>query len=298
MPRKRKGRPIHGWLVLDKPLEMSSSQAVGKARWLLQAQKAGHGGTLDPLATGVLPIAFGEATKTSQYAMDGRKSYSFHVRFGERRATDDAEGEVLATSTVRPSEEGLRGVLDQFIGDIDQIPPIYSALKIGGERAYALARAGEMPQMTPRRVRIDDLRFVAQISNDEAAFEVDCGKGTYVRSLARDISSAVGALGYVSRLERTRVGPFTRADAISLEKLEQFCHKGAVEAVLHSIEAVLDDIPAVPLTKSQADLLRHGQTVALGLCDMQTALAMCDDQAVALATVSEGAIKPVRVFNL
>lgn len=298
MPRKRKGRPLHGWLIIDKPLEISSSQVVGKARWLSKAQKAGHGGTLDPLASGLLPIAFGEATKTTSYAMDGRKTYQFHVTFGESRTTDDAEGDVVATSDVRPSMAEVEAVLPQFVGDIQQVPPAFSALKVDGKRAYELARAGDAPEMQARTVSIHGLALESVVDEHIIAFVVDCGKGTYVRSLARDIAEALGTVGYVSLLRRTKVGPFTLEHAISLEKLEEVCKKNAVEEVLRPIEDVLDDIPAVSLTQSQADDLRFGRAIEVAVPDTDVALAMYGTTPVALSTVTAGLLKPVRVFNI
>lgn len=304
MARRRKGQPIHGWLNLDKPLGLSSSQAVGKVKRLLDAQKAGHGGTLDPLATGVLPIALGEATKTSAYILDGDKGYRFTVRWGEARATDDAEGAVVATSDVRPTEDEIRAALPQFVGAIAQVPPAYSAIKVAGERAYALARAGEGPALEPRAVRIDRLALVEVPDPDHATFEVDCGKGTYVRSLARDVAAALGTHGYVSALCRTRTGPFGLETAISLDALDAACHKGAALSHLLPVSDALDDIPAVPLTGPQADRLRGGQRVRivpatadpLGIEGL--VLATHAGQPVALADLSAGELQPRRVFNL
>ena len=304
MSRKRNGIPLNGWLVLDKPPNVSSSQAVGRARWLARAQKAGHGGTLDPLATGLLPIAFGEATKTSNYVVDGCKSYIFHVFFGQSRTTDDAEGEIVQTSDVRPSENDVKAVLGHFIGQIDQVPPTFSAIKVNGERAYKLARAGVPPVMPTRSVRVNDVRLTQVLSEDEMAFTVDCGKGTYVRSLARDIACALGTFGFVSLLRRTRAGPFTLDHAISLEKLEEVCHGDSVKQYLRPIEDVLDDIPAIPLTKSQANKLRSGQALSIKPSDLpcvsvehSTVLATEAGCAVALSIVVDGVLKPVRVFN-
>ncbi len=208
MARRRKGTPIHGWLILDKPLGPSSSGCVGKLKWLTGAQKVGHGGTLDPLASGVLPIAFGEATKTSSYAMDGSKTYEFDVTWGTSTETCDAEGDVIASSDARPTEEQINAALPSFIGDIDQIPPKFSAIKIDGQRAYELARKGEEVDIKSRPVTIHDLRVVRIVDSNTASFEVDCGKGTYVRSLARDLALHLGCEGHISRLRRTAVGPF------------------------------------------------------------------------------------------
>src|ERR1700674_70194 len=212
MARRKKGKAIHGWLVLDKPAGMTSTQAVGAVRRLFGARKAGHGGTLDPLASGVLPIALGEATKTVPFVMDGRKEYRFTLRFGEARATEDAEGEVIATSDLRPTDEAIRSALPAFVGDIEQVPPAFSALKIEGKRAYDLARAGEPVDLKPRRVLIERLALLGRPDTDHADFVVSCGKGTYIRSLGRDLELSLGTVGHLSALRRTAVGPL-REDA-------------------------------------------------------------------------------------
>src|SRR5262249_44748996 len=206
---RARGQRGGGWVVRDKPLGMGSTQAVGKVRWLFQAEKAGHGGTLDPLATGVLPIALGEATKTVPFVMDGRKEYRFTLRFGEARSTEDAEGAVTANSDVRPSDEAIRAALPRFLGTIEQMPPAFSALKIDGKRAYDLARAGETVELKPRQVTIERLEFLARPDVDHADFVVACGKGTYIRSLGRDLALALGTVGHLSALRRTVAGPFT-----------------------------------------------------------------------------------------
>jgi tRNA pseudouridine55 synthase len=315
MGRKKKGHPVHGWLVLDKPLGLSSTQALAKARWLLQAEKAGHAGTLDPLATGVLPLALGEATKTISYAVDGAKTYRFAVRFGTATTTDDAEGEVCGTSDARPGTAELQILLGRFTGVIEQVPPRFSAIKLGGVRAYALARAGDTVEMAPRRVRIERLALLERPDADHAVFEVDCGKGTYVRSLARDLAQAAGTVGHVTELRRTRVGPFTLAQAISLDELATLAQTPAVERLLRPIETVLDDIPALALTDAEAHRLRQGQTVALlRRSDVErltaalaqapadggseaTVVAVCAGRAVALARLDGGQLRPVRVLN-
>ncbi|MCB1434553.1 MAG: tRNA pseudouridine(55) synthase TruB, partial [Alphaproteobacteria bacterium] len=222
---KKRGNPVHGWVILDKPYGMTSTQAVGKVRWLFNAQKAGHGGTLDPLATGLLPIALGEATKTVSHAMDGRKIYRFTAHWGEERSTDDLEGEVTAQSVERPTVTQIEAILPRFTGEIQQAPPAFSAIKVAGERAYDLARAGEAVDLAPRPVHIEDLNLVDIPDTDHATFEVTCGKGTYIRSLARDMGRALACLGHVSMLRRIAVGPFTETDMISLEKLEELRHK-------------------------------------------------------------------------
>jgi tRNA pseudouridine55 synthase len=213
---KRPKQKVDGWVVLDKPLGMGSTQAVGRVRWLFTAAKAGHGGTLDPLATGVLPIALGEATKTVPFVMDGRKEYRFTLRFGQARSTDDGEGAVTATSDDRPSDEAIRAALPRFTGCFEQMPPAFSALKIGGQRAYDLARAGQAVDLKPRAVTIDRLELLSRPDADHADFVVTCGKGTYIRSLGRDLARALGTVGHLSALRRTAVGPFREELAISL----------------------------------------------------------------------------------
>jgi len=267
MARKRKGDPVHGWIVLDKPVGMTSTRAVGRVRWLLNAQKAGHGGTLDPLASGILPIALGEATKTSAYIMDGAKTYRFTVAWGVQTDTDDTEGESIQTSDLRPTPEAIEAILEDFVGTISQMPPQYSALKVDGERAYDIARSGEEVKLLPREVQIDRLEIVNHPDDSHTVFEVDCGKGTYVRSLARDFGRKLGCFGHVSALRRTRVGPFCEADIILLEKLEELSHIGArqedLAQVIRSVETVLDDIPALAVNASDAARLKNGQAVIL-----------------------------------
>ena len=307
MARKRRGRPVHGWLVLDKPLQMSSAQAVAKARRLLDAEKAGHGGTLDPLATGVLRVALGEATKTVAWAMNGSKTYRFTLRWGEARSTDDAEGEVTATSPVRPDAEAIAAVLPRFTGEILQRPPAYSALKVLGERAYDLARAGEAVALEPRRVRIERLTLLAMPDADHAEFEAVVGKGTYIRALARDIALALGTVGHVASLRRTRVGPFGEAQAISLENLASLVHSPRPLEHLLPVETALDDIPALAVTEAEADRLRCGQAVLplrpsdramlLELGDGHWVRATCKEKLVALARIAGGTLRPVRVLN-
>ncbi len=263
MGSKRKGRPLHGWLVIDKPVGMTSTQVVGRTRRLLSAGKAGHGGTLDPNATGVLPIAFGEATKTVAYAMDGRKIYGFTVRWGEARDTDDIEGAVTETSDLRPDRTAIEAVLPDFTGVIDQIPPRYSAIKVDGARSYDLARAGEQVALAPRPVRIDSLRLVDTPDADHAVFEAVCGKGAYIRALARDMAVALGTTGHLTALRRLSVGPFSLKEAITLEQLTALAEKSAAESALLPVETPLDDIPAVALTEAEAQRMRCGHCVAL-----------------------------------
>jgi len=298
---KRPKNKVDGWVVLDKPLGLGSTQAVGKVRWLFAAEKAGHGGTLDPLATGVLPIALGEATKTVPFIMDGHKEYRFTLRFGEARATDDGEGDVTATSDVRPIDEAIRTALGRFIGDIEQMPPAFSALKIGGQRAYDLARAGEPVELKPRTVTIDRLELLARPDADHADFVVGCGKGTYIRSLGRDLARALGTVGHLSALRRTAVGPFREEAAISLPKLEALGHIPPLLGALVPVATALDDIPALALTGTQADRLRHGQAVLLTRDAPPSGTlvrAETGSKLVALVRSDGVALQPVRVFNL
>ena len=321
MGRRRKGQPINGWLIVDKPEGMTSTAAVGKARWLLNAAKAGHGGTLDPLATGLLPIAFGEATKTVQFVMDGAKRYRFTVRWGERRDSEDADGALLETAEARPDEAAIRAALPGFVGDIQQIPPRYSAIKVEGQRAYDLARDDVDFELEPRRVHVTRLELVAMPDPDHAVFEVDSGKGFYVRGLARDLAAALGCLGHVSTLRRLRVGPFTEERAISLSKLEELGHSAARLEHLVPVKTALDDIPALALIDAEADRLRNGQAVQVlrtadlhsvqDLSDGDLVCAMHGDTPVALTRLDRGEdgpmpgrfrpvlqLRPVRVLNL
>lgn len=301
MARRKKGDKIDGWVVLDKPVGLGSTPAVSRVRRLFGAQKAGHGGTLDPLASGVLPIALGEATKTVPFVMDGRKEYRFTLKFGEARSTEDSEGEVTASSEVRPTDQAIRGALSAFIGEIEQVPPAYSALKIDGQRAYDLARAGEAVEMKSRKVRIDSLELLARTDRDHADLVVTCGKGTYIRSLGRDLAVALGTVGHLSALRRTAAGPFREEAAISLPKLEALGHIPALLGALVPVVTALDDIPALALTEAQADQLRHGQPVFLtrDAPSSGTLLrAEFDERLVALVRSDGTSIQPVRVFNL
>ncbi|MCF8495105.1 MAG: tRNA pseudouridine(55) synthase TruB [Alphaproteobacteria bacterium] len=310
MARTRKGEKIDGWINLDKPSGMTSTQAVARVRRLLNAQKAGHAGTLDPLATGILPIALGEATKTIPFAQDALKTYSFTVSWGEQRDTDDSEGTVIATSAHRPAPEDIEKGLVAYRGHILQTPPQYSALKIGGKRAYDLARAGEEIDLQPREVFIEDLRLTA-VEMDKADFLMICGKGTYVRSIARDLARDMGTCGYVSTLRRERVGAFGADRAISLDNLEKMQDSPALGSALLPLDFALDDIPALTVRDFEAARLRSGQALAFisrpdferlreaGLAEesSSTALAVFGGKAVALVEISGGSIQPVRVFN-
>jgi tRNA pseudouridine55 synthase len=302
---KIKRTPVHGWVILDKPYGMSSTQAVGKVRYLFNAEKAGHGGTLDPLASGLLPIALGEATKTVSHAMDGRKVYRFTAAFGEERTTDDLEGEVTLRSDRRPTQSEIEEILPRFTGEIMQAPPAFSAIKVDGERAYDLARAGEAVELAERPVMIEALKLI-EAAPDHATFEVTCGKGTYIRSLARDMARALGTVAHVSSLRRVAVGPFTEAHMISLEKLSDLSHKApggdAINGVLLPIETVLDGIPALAIDEEKARRLRQGQPVLLRGANAPIAedavLVMSGGKPLGLGQISEGTLKPKRLFNL
>jgi tRNA pseudouridine55 synthase len=303
---KRKKTPIHGWIALDKPYGMGSTQALGKVRWLLNAEKAGHGGTLDPLASGLLPIALGEATKTVSYAMDGRKVYRFTAKWGEERNTDDLEGQVTVTSDQRPSQGEIEAILPRFTGEIMQAPPAFSAIKVDGERAYDLARSGEQVELAARPILIEALRLTDLPDVDHATFEVTCGKGTYIRSLARDIGRALGSAAHVTMLRRIAVGPFAESDMISLEKLEELSHKApggdAMNGVLHPIATVLDGIPALAVDESGTQRLRQGQPIPLGGAIVpdtdDTVLITHGGEPVGIGQVEHGMLKPKRLFNL
>jgi len=304
---KREKRNVHGWLVLDKPVGMTSTHAVSIIRRLFAARRAGHAGTLDPLASGCLPIALGEATKTVPFVMDGRKLYCFTVRWGEERDTDDAEGRVTETSNDRPSPEAIRALLPTFTGSIEQVPPLYSAIKVDGERAYDLARDGEMMELKPRPVEISRLELVDAPNSDHTVLAAECGKGTYVRALARDLGRALGCFGHVSALRRTSVGPFGEETMILLEDLEALCHRaaageGSLADALMSVETALDDIPALAVGRADAARLQRGQVALLRGRDAPIfrgpVYVTVEGQLLALAEVDRGEIVPKRVFNL
>jgi len=308
LARKRKGIAIDGWLAIDKPVGIGSTNVVAMVRRTLNAAKVGHGGTLDPLASGILPIALGEATKTVQWVMDGAKTYRFTVCFGQARTTDDLEGEVCATSDVRPDAAAIRAVLGQFTGAISQVPPIYSAIKVDGERAYDLARAGEEVELKARTVTIHRLDLLSMPDADHAEFEVLCGKGTYVRSLARDISQALGTVGHVTFLRRVACGRFTLENAISLDNFTSLGQLSALRAYLLPIETALDDIPALALTAAEARRLQCGQVLSLSRLESRFQVpdnasdlvvrAMDGSRLVALACIDRDEIRSVRVLNL
>ena len=298
MGRKRHGRPVHGWFIFDKPLGMTSTQAVAKVRHAFDAAKAGHAGTLDPLASGVLPIALGEATKVVAKAMDGAKAYRFTIRWGEERDTDDAEGQVIGRNDSRPSVVEIEAALAQFVGEIEQVPPAFSAIKVDGARAYDLARGGAPPILPARLIRIDELHLRNCPNPDHAVLEMVCGKGAYVRGLARDLGRCLGCLGHVSELRRSRVGHFDESMAISLDKLDGMGHKEALDGLLLPVEAALADIPALAVTGPEAERLRFGQAIRVPHSAEGTVYATTDGRPVALANIHAGEVRPVRVFNL
>jgi tRNA pseudouridine55 synthase len=296
--QKRPKRDLSGWLVFSKPYDMSSTEAVGKLRWLFSAKKAGHAGTLDPLATGILPIAFGEATKTVPYVQDGTKVYQFDIVWGAATSTDDIEGEVIATSDHRPDRTALEAVLPRFTGVITQIPPAFSAIRIGGERAYDLARAGEKLEMPPRQVEIERIDILAH-GPERSRLSVTCAKGTYVRALARDIAEALATKGHVGALHRARVGEFSDDDAISLDRVEAVEGEGR-DALLLPVAAGLFDLPEIRADERQAMTIRLGNPVLLTGRDAPIALdeawASCRGEAVAIGVVEKGQFQPRRVI--
>ena len=312
MARKSRGRPISGWIAVDKPAGLTAATVVARVKRALDAAKAGHGGTLDPLATGILPLALGEATKTVSFAMDGTKTYEFEVSWGAATDTDDRDGTVTATTDVRPTAAAVVAVLPVFTGLIQQVPPDYSAVKVAGRRAYDLARNKEPLALTARPVNVTGFTLVAMPDPDRALFRVDCGKGTYIRALVRDMAQALGTLGHIAALRRTRCGPFGEDRAISLENLEALGHKAAASEYLLPVETVLDDIPALALTEEEARRMTLGQAIALwpvvkrspiigldgnGLAQGAAVQAKFGDKLIAVAEVGNGMIRPVRVLN-
>ncbi|MDA0340312.1 MAG: tRNA pseudouridine(55) synthase TruB [Proteobacteria bacterium] len=308
MARKRRGNPVNGWLIVDKPSGVTSTHVVNVVRRVFDAAKAGHSGTLDPLATGVLPIALGEATKTIAYAMDANKDYTFDIRWGEERDTDDCEGEVTRTSDVRPDKNAIEAGLKDFVGLIQQVPPRYSAIKIQGQRAYDLARNDQPVELAARPIMIETFVLGEIVDSDHATFHVTSGKGAYMRALARDLSIAVGTVGHISALRRLRVGPFLQSNAISLDSLEALAHSPAAFEHLLPLETALDGIPALPLSGDEANRLRRGQTVPVfrasdreRLGDLREGDLLCAVSSgipVAISRIQGGCVCPVRVLNL
>ncbi len=298
--RKKKGRPISGWVVLDKPVGIGSTQCVGKIKWLYKAAKAGHAGTLDPLASGMLPLALGEATRTVPYIMDGQKTYRFTVTWGAETNTDDLEGEVTKTSKTRPSKEELSAILPNYTGTISQVPPMFSAVKIDGQRAYKLAREGEEVAIEPRQVEVYSLNIIA-MTEDTATYETRCGKGTYVRALARDMGRDLGCYGHISELRRTSVGPFQEEDLIPLEKLlELEDNLDELDEELFTTGTALEDMAEVQMTREQVHRLRLGNSVVLrgrdAIAHADEAFASLGDELIAIGEVDRGQFKPKRVF--
>jgi tRNA pseudouridine55 synthase len=305
MARRKKGNAVHGWLVLDKPINMTSTQAVGAVRRAFNAQKAGHSGTLDPLATGILPIALGEATKTVSFAVDGQKAYRFTVRWGAEPETDDTEGAVSKNSDKRPARAEIEALLPRFHGEIMQVPPAYSAIKVDGARAYDLARDGETVVLEPRPVVIESLKLVDMPDDATSVFEARCGKGTYVRAIARDLGRLLGCYGHVIALRRTEVGPFDEARAISMDALLAAAESDDPEAIsklLLPVEAALADLPELLVSQSDAATLARGQTVLIRGRDAPIltgpAYATSKGRLIALGELAKGALHPTRVFNL
>ncbi|MBS0252446.1 MAG: tRNA pseudouridine(55) synthase TruB [Proteobacteria bacterium] len=305
MARRKKGNAVHGWLILDKPINMTSTQAVGAVRRAFNAQKAGHSGTLDPLATGILPIALGEATKTVSFAVDGEKAYRFTVRWGAETETDDTEGAISKTSDKRPERAEIEALLPRFHGEIMQVPPAYSAIKIDGNRAYDLARDGETVVLEPRPVVIESLKLVDMPDEATSVFEARCGKGTYVRALARDLGRLMGCYGHVIALRRTEVGPFDEARSISMETLlaaSQSEDPVQIAQLLLPVEAALADLPELLVSQSDAATLARGQTVIIRGRDAPImtgpAYATSKGRLIALGELAKGALHPTRVFNL
>lgn len=291
----------NGWIILDKPAGMTSTRAGSLVKRHLKVKKLGHAGTLDPFATGVLPLAIGEATKTMPYVVDGTKAYQFEVTWGEARSTDDIEGEITSVSAVRPTIEAIENALPSFIGTIEQIPPIYSALKINGTRAYELARQGcQDIEMKKRCVTISSLKVISHTSPDKTTFEVYCSTGTYVRALGRDLAQFLGTVGHLSALRRTKVGKFTLDCTISVEKFLEMSHNEILESVILPIRAVLDDIPAVPVSEADVVRIRHGQAIqALTPFPPETSVVLKGaEDVIALAVFRDGLLYPHRVFNL
>jgi tRNA pseudouridine55 synthase len=313
MGRRKKGNPVHGWVILDKPQGVTSTQAVAAVRRIFDAQKAGHAGTLDPMATGILAVALGEATKTVPFVQDGEKEYRFTARWGEARDSDDAEGKVTQTSDVRPDRAAIEAALPRFTGTLTQVPPAYSAIKVQGERAYDLARDGEVVTLEPRTVEVAQARLIAVPDADHAEFEIRCGKGTYVRSWVRDLALALGTVGHVSALRRTRIGGMREKDATPLETLTPFMHSPAAFAYLKPLSTALDGIPALAVSGPDTVRLRSGNPILLranlfarmkdlfsGEDEFQGLTVFLSDpegSPVALAEIAQGELRPFRVFN-
>jgi tRNA pseudouridine55 synthase len=293
----KQNESVDGWVIIDKPEGITSTRVVAQVKRLFKAKKAGHGGTLDPLASGVLPIALGEATKALPYILDGRKAYRFEVKWGEARSTEDREGEVTATSDKKPSYEEIEKILPLFKGEIEQIPPIYSALKINGKRAYALAREGKAVDLPARQVTIYSLKLLETFMNS-SIFEVVCSKGTYIRSLARDLALQLGTYGHLISLRRLRAGPFQEKDAILLDSLHKIGHNTELMKYILPLQDALVDILALEVEEAEAAKLKQGQSIVSTHTDEEAILVLCKGTPLALASIKEGALRPFRVFNI
>lgn len=299
MGRKRKGRDISGWLVVDKPAGLTSTAVVNKVRWAFDAKKAGHAGTLDPDATGVLAVALGEATKTVPYITDALKAYEFTVRFGQATRTDDAEGDVIASSDQRPADDDIKEALHQFVGDIMQVPPQFSAVKIDGERAYKRARDGEDMEIAPRPLFVEELTLLDRPDPDHAVLMLVCGKGGYVRSIARDLGEALGCLGHVLKLRRIWSGPFEAEDGLSLEQIDAMARTPELDGHLKPLQEGLADLPELTCTAEAAVKLRNGNpamVIASGIEYGDECWASCDGVPVAVGRYKSGELHPSRVF--
>ena len=299
MGRKRKGRDISGWLVVDKPAGMTSTAVVNKVRWAMDAKKAGHAGTLDPEATGVLAVALGEATKTVPYITDALKAYTFTVRLGQATNTDDAEGEVIAQGDARPTDDDIKQALAPFLGDIMQVPPKFSAVKIDGQRAYKLARDGGDVELSARPLWVEELILVDRPDEDHVVLEMTCGKGGYVRSIARDLGEALGCHGHVKELRRIWSGPFEVDDGLSIEQIDEMAKTEALDEYLHPLETGLTDLPELKCTPEGATRLRNGNPGMVLASDVEygdEAWASLDGKAVAVGIYKSGELHPSRVF--
>lgn len=301
--KHKKGEDINGWLIVDKPRDMGSTQVVNLTRRLFNAKKNGHAGTLDPFATGILPIAFGEATKLLPYVTDGQKEYEFVIQWGKATNTDDSEGEIIGESDKIPTREEILSVIPAFIGEIRQIPPAYSAIKINGQRAYDLARKGEEVNIPERSVEIYDLELIEILPENQARFKVVCSKGTYVRTLGHDLAAKLGTLGYLRELRRTKCGQFGLESKILLENIKNMVHSDGLKEILLPLETSLRDIAVIAVSEADANKLKMGQGVSPRAYDAgslvgQEAAAFCNGGLIALVRIEEKRISPVRVFNL
>jgi len=303
MNKTYKKNQLHGWIVIDKPLGLTSTDIVRIIKKKLNVKKVGHGGTLDPMATGILPIAIGEATKTVSYLMNSKKTYTFTVKWGEETDTDDSTGNIINQKTLYPNITNVRKILPKFIGEIDQLPPNYSAKKINGERAYKIARDGKIPKLQENKVKIDSIKILEKISEKEMSFEVTCGKGTYVRSLARDFGRCLDTYGHITKLKRTAYGPFFNKIIVSIDRLNEINHDiDNLHLLVQPIETVLDDILAVNVSKQEANKLKTGLFIPLSLeykgHENKGAYAICENKLIALCKINENDLKPIRVLNI